>query len=291
MNTIALFNSENIRKAADEINKSKPEFTARINLYESISVEQEKAKGNLKLPEFKISREKLTVKQIEKFPVINISEFSLDYEVSEKLFMDICNTLTSNENEFSETAGKLSAIVKEKKIDLSRIFESFLNEDESFFDQIYEKEGIEKNILGFIVCNTLQPSLVSFSEKISRNLDKEIEWDRGYCPICGSMPGLSFFEENGKRFLMCGFCNHKWPSKRIYCPFCENSDHETLQYFEIDGEEEYRVDVCDKCKKYIKTIDTKKTSRTVYPPLEIHSTPYLDVKFIEMGYKHGSEKV
>ena len=123
---------------------------------------------------------------------------------------------------------------------------------------------------------------------ISVNLDKDIEWDKGYCPVCGSMPELSLFEENGKRFLICGFCSHKWASKRMYCPFCENSDHETLQYYSIDDEEEYRVDVCEKCKKYIKTIDIKKTTRTIYAPLEIRSTPYIDIKFEEMGYKKGN---
>ncbi len=288
MNTIAGFTPEDIRKAAEEIKRKKPDFEKMINLYESISIAQEKAKESINLPEFKIPVEKLKLKHAEKFPLAVIPEFLIDYKVSEKLFMDICDILTNTENELSETVKNVSSLASEKKIDLNRIFEAFIKEDESPFDEIEEKLDIEKQVLGFLVYSALQPSLVSFSEMISVNLDKDNEWDKGYCPVCGSMPELSLFEENGKRFLICGFCSHKWASKRMYCPFCENADHETLQYYSIDDEEEYRVDVCEKCKKYIKTIDIKKTTRTIYAPLEIRSTPYIDIKFEEMGYKKGN---
>ena len=65
MNTIAGFTPEEIRKAAEEIKKKKPEFEPLINLYESISLVQEKAKESISLPEFKISGEKLMKQCIE----------------------------------------------------------------------------------------------------------------------------------------------------------------------------------------------------------------------------------
>ncbi len=290
MKAIAGFNTEEIKKAAEEIKRKKPDFEIMINLYESIFIAQEKAKESISLPDFNISEEKSAIKQAEKFPLTAIQEFSIDYEVSEKLFLDICDILTATENELSETVRKISSLTKEKKIDLKKLFQTFIKEDESLFIEIEEKQDIDKQVLGFLVYNALKPSLSSFSAMISINLDKDTEWDKGYCPVCGSMPELSLFEENGKRFLICGFCGHKWASKRIYCPFCENTDHETLQYFDIENEEEYRVDVCHKCKKYIKTIDMKKTSRTIYLPLEVQSTPYINFKFEKMGYKPGNIK-
>jgi len=290
MNTNAGFTPEDIQKAAEEIKKNKPEFETMLSLYESIFIAQEKAKKNVSIPDFKIPEEKLSIKQAEYFPLADISEFSIDYEVSEKLFMEICDILDSNDNELSETVKKISGLTAEKKIDLNKIFASFIKEDESLFDEAAKKHNIDKQVLGFIVYNALLPSLSSFSEMISENLDKDADWDKGYCPVCGSMPALSLFEENGKRFLICGFCGHKWGSKRMYCPYCENDDHETLRYYSIDNEEEYRVDACDKCKKYIKVVDVKKTTRTIYPPLEIRSTPYIDLKFEKMGLKAGNIK-
>jgi FdhE protein len=154
-----------------------------------------------------------------------------------------------------------------------------------------DEYGIDKQVLAFIVFNSLKPSLHMFAQNLSEAYLKDAgAWEKGYCPVCGSTPELSIFEENGKRFLICGFCGHKWASRRIYCPFCENSDHETLHYFDIEGEEEHRADVCDKCKKYIKTTDVKKTTRLVYPPLEYQATPYIDLMIEEMGFKAGNIK-
>lgn len=290
MNTIAGFDSALIREAVKEIKKKKPEFATMLDLYEKIFIAQENAKNLIKLPDFKISEETLSLKLKEKLQLADISQFLIDYEVSEKLFNEICDILIAEENELSEAVKKIAALSCGNKINISALFSSFLKEDESSYDELENKHQVDKQILGFVIYNALKPSISVFSEKISVYLKDITEWDKGYCPVCGSMPEMSMFEENGKRFLICGFCSHKWASKRIYCPYCENTDHETLRYYSIDNEEEYRVDVCDKCKNYIKTIDVKKTTRTVYPPLEIRSTPYLDLKFEEMGFRAGNIK-
>jgi FdhE protein len=87
--------------------------------------------------------------------------------------------------------------------------------------------------------------------------------------------------------LICGFCWHPWPVKRVFCPFCENRDGKTLHYFYSEEEKDTRVDLCDNCKKYIKALDTKKVARLIYPPLEQLSTMHLDIKAQEMGFEPG----
>jgi len=288
MNTIAGYNSDDIREAVKQKKKIKPEYALMFDLYEKIYIAQEESKNSIKLNDFTIPDEVLSVKLKEQFPIVTLSQFIIDQNVSEELFKHLCTILIEAGNELSESVKKIISLLENKTLNLQTLFSEFLNENEDYFNGIENKSQIDKAILGFLAYNSLKPSLSIFSEKISHNLDKGKEWDKGYCPVCGSMPELSTFEENGKRFLVCGFCSHKWASKRIYCPFCENTDHETLQYFEIEGEEEYRVDVCNKCKKYIKTVSIKNTSRTVYLPLENQSTPYIDLKFEEMGYRPGN---
>jgi len=288
MNTIAGYNSDDIREAVKQKKKTKPEYALMLDLYEKIYIAQEESKNSIKLKDFTISDEVLSVKIKEQFPLVTLSQFIIDQNVSEELFRNLCSIMLEAENELSESVKKIIRLLENKTMNLPGIFTEFLNENENYFNEIENKFLIDKAILGFIVYNSLKPSLSMFSEKISHNLDKQKEWNKGCCPVCGSMPELSTFEENGKRFLVCGFCSHKWSSKRIYCPFCENTDHETLQYFEIEGEEEYRVDVCDKCKRYIKTVSIENTSRTVYLPLENQSTPYIDLKLQEMGYRSGN---
>jgi FdhE protein len=118
-------------------------------------------------------------------------------------------------------------------------------------------------------------------------LDKDDPWLKGYCPICGSAPILSLLEGEGARSLICSFCWHQWPVKRVNCPFCDNSDSKTLHYLFSDAEKDRRVDLCDKCHKYIKTLDTRQVGRQIYPPLEQIATLHLDVKAREEGFEAG----
>ena len=49
----------------------------------------------------------------------------------------------------------------------------------------------------------------------------------------------------------------------------------------------YRVDVCDQCRKYMKTVDTRETRHVIHAPLEQVSTLHLDFKAQEMGFESG----
>lgn len=284
------FTPDDIKQAVDDIKKIKPEYAPMLGLYEKIFIAQEKSKDDMKLPEFTIAPDKLKIKLDEQFPLVTIPEFKFDSQASGRLFTEICGILSAEDNEVSEQVKKISKLAAEEKIDTDKLFSSILDEDEAAFDDFEKDHGIDKHVLAFIAYNSIKPSLAVFAQNIAVHLEKISAWEKGYCPVCGSAPELSLFEENGKRFMVCGFCGYKWASRRIYCPFCENSEHESLQYIEIEGEEEHRADVCDKCKKYIKTTDVKKTTRLVYPPLEYQATPYIDLLIEEMGYTAGNIK-
>ena len=109
----------------------------------------------------------------------------------------------------------------------------------------------------------------------------------GTCPVCGSAPILSLLEDEGRRKLVCSFCWYLWPAKRVQCPYCDGSGSDDMHYFYSEAEKDTRVDLCDICQKYIKTIDTRKTARLIYPPLEHISTMHLDIKAQEMGFGPG----
>ncbi|MEA2060183.1 MAG: hypothetical protein U9P10_06670 [Thermodesulfobacteriota bacterium] len=42
--------------------------------------------------------------------------------------------------------------------------------------------------------------------------------------------------------------------------------------------------MCDRCRKYFKTIDTREFNRNIFLPLEIIGTLPLDIKLREDGY-------
>ncbi|MBP7734378.1 MAG: formate dehydrogenase accessory protein FdhE [Spirochaetes bacterium] len=291
VNNHAVITPDFISRAVDEVRRLKPDYGLLLGLYEKIFVEQENARSGIDLADYVIPDEVLSAKAKGQFPLVTIPEFIIDEKSAGALLAKICEILAGADDEISGTAKKIGGAVESKRIIPADLFPAFLSENDAVIKSIGNEFDIDATILDFVVYNSLKPSLVEFAGMMSRYLNTDNEWDRGYCPVCGSMPELSIFEENGKRSLLCGFCGHRWNSKRVFCPFCENTDHETLRYFEIEDEEEYRVEVCDKCKRFIKTVNTQKLSRPVYLPLECIATPYIDVRFDEMGYRNGNVSV
>ncbi|MDZ7261007.1 MAG: formate dehydrogenase accessory protein FdhE, partial [candidate division KSB1 bacterium] len=119
---------------------------------------------------------------------------------------------------------------------------------------------------------------------------RDEQWLKGYCPICGNLPGMARLEqETGQRILWCSFCHAQWNFPRIQCPFCSNNDHDRLKYFFIEEESPYRVDVCENCGKYLKTIDERRLpeEREIYLPIEDLATYELDMAAEKEGYQSG----
>ena len=69
----------------------------------------------------------------------------------------------------------------------------------------------------------------------------------------------------------------------VVLPCCGNKDQGSLQYFYGEGEDSYRIDLCDKCHRYIKTIDYRSLEGSD-PILEDLATLHLDVLAVQKGY-------
>jgi len=279
--------SDQIKKAFKAVKEIRPAYTSLLGFYEKIFLAQEDSKSRICIDSIHINEDILSAKTKENFPLISISEFVIDIKESETLLKKICNILIEAEGDMTESSRALLNAVEAEKLNPGLLFSGLFNEDESFFEDIEIKLGIEKKVIAFIIYNSIKPSLSVCAEQVSTYLDKDSLWEKGYCPICGGPPGLSILADEGKRFFLCSFCWHKWPTRRLYCPFCDNEDNKTLRYFYSEEEKEYRVYVCDSCKRYIKTIDTRETERILYPPLEQLSTLHLDIKAKEMKLESG----
>ena len=69
------------------------------------------------------------------------------------------------------------------------------------------------------------------------------------------------------------------------CPFCENTDHRTLRYFYTEKEKAYRIDICDKCNRYIKTVDSRQLADEIFLLVEDIGTLHLDILAANKGFK------
>jgi FdhE protein len=168
---------------------------------------------------------------------------------------------------------------------VNALIDDLLHAKEEAFTTVAQMTGADISLLLFLTYNSIKPAILETRAKLVADLVDEEAWSHGYCPICGNPPGLSIFKDEGHRYLSCSFCFHQWPAPRLFCPYCDNRNGSQLSYFYSDDEPGYRVDVCEKCKKFIKNVDLREMARPFYAPLEQVTTLHLDLKAAELGYE------
>lgn len=280
--------AEQVSQTVASAKKNNPLYSELLDFYGKLFTLQEVGKGNIHIGPIRISKELQSHKRREKLPLIDIKEFVYDTGESCKLLIEICH-LAEEANPKLADASKILLKAANSTIMPEIFFEAVLNRDERVFEELSLQFGTDKQVLKFFSYNSIKPSICVCAEQLANYLSGNVSCLKGYCPICGSAPILSLFEQEGRRRLICSFCWHQWHAKRLYCPYCNNSQSRDLHYFYDEEEKEARVDLCNKCKKYIKTIDTRKIDRLIYPPLEHISRLHLDIKAKEMLFTPGSE--
>lgn len=286
MTSYLALTAEQVKKAVESVKKSKPVYAEILEFYGGVFEAQENCKGRIDLEPLQLSQDVQTARAHEQLPLIEIGEFIFDNKESAALFLTLSHLAVEANPDLSAAAKVIIAAVG-KTIKPDELFEGLLKGNEALFENIVDELEIEKPVLGLLTYNSLKPSIGACAEQLAVYLNPNEPWLQGYCPVCGSAPILSLLEDEGQRKLVCSFCWHLWSAKRVHCPYCDSSQNKDLHYFYSEEEKDTRVDVCDNCKKYIKTLDTRKVERLIYPPLEQISTIHLDIKAQEMGFEPG----
>src|ERR1700691_2396409 len=88
----------------------------------------------------------------------------------------------------------------------------------------------------------------------------------GTCPFCSARPLAGVLRpegDGGKRSLICSLCATEWNIGRIGCPACGEPNVEKMAVYRADRFPHVRVEACDTCRYYIKTIDHTKDGHAV----------------------------
>lgn len=275
---------EQILKASDQIIKARPSYKEILEFYSQIFSVQIRCRQSINLDPIIIDENLLSIKLENNMPLINPNQFLIDQEPTRKLFLEICDLAIELSPGFALSARYIKTAVRSGKIKLDLLFKALLEKQEKLIYELLETNSMSIEPLVLFGYTSMAPSIETGAEQLETYLKKEVPHKKGYCPICGNHPNLSFFDANGKRHLNCSFCNHQWEFTRIGCAFCETTEPEALQYFYSDEEKEYRVDLCNRCRNYIKVVDTRHMERHFFPDLEVMSTLHLDMKANEIGY-------
>jgi FdhE protein len=108
------------------------------------------------------------------------------------------------------------------------------------------------------------------------------------CGFCGGPPWVSVRRASGDadgaaRFLCCALCGSEKPYPRIRCPGCGEQDPTKLPSYQSDEYPEARIEACESCRRYLKSIDLSLDARPVAEVDELRSIG-MDLWALEQGF-------
>ena len=89
--------------------------------------------------------------------------------------------------------------------------------------------------------------------------------------------------EGARRMLVCSACGLEWQFQRIVCPSCAESDPEKLPAFRDERHPVARIEACETCRRYVKSLDLSEDARPI-PEVDDLVSLALDLWAVEQGF-------
>jgi len=179
----------------------------------------------------------------------------------------------------------LASAIAEERVSPRLLFETAMSQDVDRLDQLARMQrydhGVLQALAPLIAMPMLQACRTAWADRVPP------DWPHGYCPICGRRPGLAEVRGlEGARYLRCAACGSAWRIEWLRCPFCGERDHDKLgSLISTESFERHTIDLCDGCRRYVKTVTTLTPIRPEEVLLHDLATIVLDVAALEREYR------
>jgi formate dehydrogenase maturation protein FdhE len=107
------------------------------------------------------------------------------------------------------------------------------------------------------------------------------------CPYCSAAPVVSVLRDaahGSRRSKVCAVCLAESPAPRLGCLNCGEADVDKLPVFRTEATDPARIDACDSCHGYVKTIDFTRDALACLIADDLASVS-LDLWAREQGYR------
>ncbi|MCB9100823.1 MAG: formate dehydrogenase accessory protein FdhE [Anaerolineales bacterium] len=272
---IAVQTIDRVISALDALTDDNPDFERTVDFYEELLPLLYAARPAL--DGLTLNRDWAKAKLAEGVPLL-WGEFgrpaALGTEPNIELFMTLCRLATEGG---SDSADALMRAFLGGILDLKLTLTHALCLDRPALTETARSLAVEPALLESVARYTLSPIAWSYRYAFSQALDFK-EWGRGYCPVCGDWPILAELRGRDKlRYLRCGRCGAGWKFNRLQCLWCDNTNKKELSFLFDPTAVARRVDVCDYCRGYIKTI-------TTFDPLDAELLAVYDLETMALDH-------
>jgi FdhE protein len=243
---------------------------------------------------FALPREAAAARLREGIPLLHDQPITLDINFAADLFSRLVNALSDRDE--PGTAAGLEAIAgaaTNGHLDPQQLFaEAFVQHFDHLAD-LAASAGVDAALLAALGTQAVAPLLRAYAERLLPMLERVDDgtqsgavWQAGYCPICGGWPLLG--ELRGvelSQWLRCSACGTGWRGQRLACSYCANDDYRTLGTLAVEGEQRFRISVCERCKGYLKVGNAFDPPPAELLPIDDVASMHLDLAAVERGYQ------
>ena len=276
-----------IRDSILRIKNDIPQIAGVVNAFEELLVKRYLAKSKLPVPSLNLENFD-TARFYQGAPILDERKIEIDRDSLLQVADLIIPALEKGFPKLLQPLERLKSFMQGDQSFMDRLLAALESGNTTIIGEIASQLEMEPETLQF-VCSQLAIPFAEKAEETVRTLIKDMEWHKGYCPVCGGWPGVSFWKEKeGRRFLDCSVCAHEWSFMRTKCPFCENDDNAKMELVFSEDRKFEHAELCHVCKRYIVGLDTRSMITTPHPSVAPLGLIYLDFLVQERGFRPGA---
>ena len=241
-----------IEAAAAHLATVRPAYASILGFYGPVYAAQLESAAETSPAEIDIDDSLLRMKSKAGFALIEPADFPIDMPAARRLLIKICRIAAASSEDIAHTAQALFEAMQSDRV-ADDCFAEALSENGGV-PSLAGQLGVPADMLGLLFYLAVKPSVEKGARQLADRPAAHLEAPND-CPVCGRPPVIGELDHDGKQWLHCGLCWHRWPVARLTCPFCDNRDSGSLAYAFSESEPEYRVNLCDRCRRYVKVVE------------------------------------
>lgn len=246
-----------------------------------------------RLPRLSLPPKYLALKLERGVPALAGEPIPVPVQVLKPVLLELCSAL--GRGGAGEAAAHIRLHIDETRLDAGSLLSASLKRDQAAIRTAALHRGLAPDLVWLIAELAVSP----FVHALQRTLfataaDSPVyralqDWNRGYCPLCGSWPALAEVAAT-HRFLRCSFCAAAWELNTYACVYCGEDGEKFVTAAPEEDRKDRRLELCQACGGYLKAVDV--SGLTSFPLLAITDleTMDLDMAAMERGYQRPSAK-
>lgn len=270
-----------VRRAVEDYTGQYPEFADVLRMYGAIMEAQLSALEGMTCPLEPLGPEERDRRLSLGEPLMDLREVRIEGGLFRRLVGEICRAVESARPGLA-LCGELASWegLADERIEQTR--DAVLEGKDPGFAPRGEAQEDGPALVASILWESLAPFYMVCDTMLASGMDQSL-WQRGYCPVCGGPPLIGKYrQDDGLWIVECSLCHTNWNLQRASCPFCEGRQG-SLDYLYLDEDTKRRVNYCEVCKRYVKTVDARDGDENVLLPLEDLVTVRLDMAARQEG--------